>query len=180
MCTFSSKGLGSLCRPILYGVRNPIYQEHHVYFCRGSPIFQKWDVVGSPTRILEPILNSDMVCLNIFGKGVVTYVYLVCLSLCFNCCSFFILCILKSIKSYSVEMLQKKCKVLKIVLHDLKGNHYEIIAFVCLWMLFGVAIRNVATGANDDVFCITKNVQTSDPNVNDELGFERNRVEDDL
>jgi hypothetical protein len=47
-------------------------------------------------------------------------------------------------------------------------------------MLFGVAIRNVATGANDDVFCITKSVQTNDPNVNDELGFERNRVEDDL
>jgi hypothetical protein len=31
---------------------------------------------------LEPILNSDIVCLSIFGGGVVRYVYLVCLSMC--------------------------------------------------------------------------------------------------
>jgi hypothetical protein len=28
-------------------------------------------------KIMEPILNSDMVCLNILGKGVVTYISLV-------------------------------------------------------------------------------------------------------
>jgi hypothetical protein len=31
------------------------------------------------SKILEPILSSDMVCLNIFEGGIVTYVCLVCL-----------------------------------------------------------------------------------------------------
>jgi hypothetical protein len=39
-----------------------------------------------------------------------------------------------SLTSHSLNMQENKCKVLEIILHDLKGNHCEIIAFVCLWM----------------------------------------------
>lgn len=35
------------------------------------------------SNFLEPILSNDMVCLSIFKGGVVTYIYLICLSMCF-------------------------------------------------------------------------------------------------
>ncbi len=46
-------------------------------------------------------------------------------------------------------MQENKCKVLEIIPHDLKGNHYEIITYVCFCMLFGVAMKNVTTSANE-------------------------------
>jgi hypothetical protein len=59
-------------------------------------------------KILEPILCSSMVCLNIFEWGVVTYVCLVCLFICLNFCSFYILFIFKLVKSSFVKNARKK------------------------------------------------------------------------
>ncbi len=41
-----------------------------------------------------------------------------------------------------------------------------------------MAIRNVATNANEDVHYIIEGVQMGDTNVSDELGFDMNRGED--
>jgi hypothetical protein len=43
-------------------------------------------------NILEPILGSGMVCLSIFGGVVVTYVSLICLSICFYGLYYFAIC----------------------------------------------------------------------------------------
>ncbi len=72
---------------------------------------------------------------------------------------------------------EKNCKVLEIILHNLEGNHNEIIVFVCLRMFFGVPTKNVATNANEEVFCIIEGVQMGGANVSDELGFDRSRGE---
>jgi hypothetical protein len=55
-------------------------------------------------------------------------------------------------------MQENKCKVLEITPHDLKGNHYDIITYVCLCMLSDVAMKNVTTNANEEVLHITKGV----------------------
>jgi hypothetical protein len=60
----------------------------------------------------------------------------------------------------------------------LRGNHYEIINFIYLCMLSVVATKNVAIVANEEVFCIRENVQIGDPNVNKELGLEKNKGKD--
>ncbi len=39
-----------------------------------------------------------------------------------------------SLTSHSFNMQENKCKVLEIILYDLKGNHCEIIPFVYLWI----------------------------------------------
>jgi hypothetical protein len=57
-------------------------------------------------------------------------------------------------------------------------NHCEIIVFVCLQMLSGVAMKNVTIGGDEQVFCITKGMQTINTNVNDEKSFKRNKRED--
>ncbi len=38
-----------------------------------------------------------------------------------------------------------KCKVLEIILKDLEGNHYEVMASMCLHMLTDVVIQNTRT-----------------------------------
>lgn len=58
-------------------------------------------------KFLEPILCSDMVCLNIFGGSLVTYVCLVCLFICLNFYSFCILFIFKLIKSFFAQNARK-------------------------------------------------------------------------
>ncbi len=70
---------------------------------------------------------------------------------------------------------EKKCKVLNITPHDLKGKHYETVVFMCLRMFFDVVMRNVTTSANENVFHIIKGVQMGDVDVSDELGSNRNR-----
>jgi len=57
---------------------------------------------------LEPILSSGMVCLSIFGGGVVTYVCLICLFVCFCFYPFCILLIFNLAKSYFVENAKTK------------------------------------------------------------------------
>ncbi len=57
-----------------------------------------------------------------------------------------------------LNMQENKCKVLEITPHDLKGNHYDIITYVCLCMLSDVAMKNVTTNANEEVLHITKGV----------------------
>jgi len=47
---------------------------------------------------------------------------------------------------------------LEIIPHDLVENHNKVIAFVCLQMLFSVATKNVATGGDEQVFCIVEGV----------------------
>jgi hypothetical protein len=59
-------------------------------------------------NFLEPILSNNMVCLSIFGGGVVIYVCLICLFVCFCFCPFCILLIFSSVKSYFVENARKK------------------------------------------------------------------------
>jgi len=63
--------------------------------------------------------------------------------------------------------------------HDLKGNHYEIITFMCLGMLSNVAMKKVAISVYEDVFCIIKGVQMGDADVSDEPSSNRNKKEDD-
>ncbi len=75
---------------------------------------------------------------------------------------------------------EKKCKVFEIILHDLKGNHCEIIAFVYLCMLFGVFTRNITIVKNEEVLCIIGKMQTSDDNASKELGFGKNKGEDEV
>jgi hypothetical protein len=53
-----------------------------------------------------------------------------------------------SLTSHFVEQ-ENKCKVLEIIPHDLEGNCYEIITFVCFHMLSSVAKKNVTTSANE-------------------------------
>jgi hypothetical protein len=53
-----------------------------------------------------------------------------------------------SLTSHFIEQ-QNKCKVLEIILHDLGGNHYEIIAFVYFQMFYGMAKKNVTTNTNE-------------------------------
>ncbi len=57
----------------------------------------------------------------------------------------------------------------------LRGNHYEIIDSIYLCMLFVVAMKNVAIGANEEVLCIREGVQIGDPNVNKESGLDKNK-----
>jgi hypothetical protein len=45
-------------------------------------------------------------------------------------------------------------------------------------MLSGVAMKNVTIGGDEQVFCITKGMQTINTNVNDEKSFKRNKRED--
>lgn len=59
-------------------------------------------------KVLEPILCSDMVCLSIFGGGVVTYICLVCLFVSLNFYLFLILFIFKLVKSFFVQNKRKK------------------------------------------------------------------------
>jgi hypothetical protein len=54
----------------------------------------------------------------------VTYVWLVCLFVCLNLCSFYILFIFKLVKSFFVQNTRKKNEKF---LYDLDGNHCEII-----------------------------------------------------
>ncbi len=75
---------------------------------------------------------------------------------------------------------EKKSKALEIILYDLNRNHYEIIAFVCFQMLFGVATRNVTTGGDEQVLRIIEGVKTVDADVSDEEGFGGSKEEDDL
>jgi hypothetical protein len=60
----------------------------------------------------------------------------------------------------------------------LRGDHCEIIKSIYLHMLSIVAMRNVAIGANEEVLQITKGVQIGDPNVNKELGLDKNKGKD--
>ncbi len=57
----------------------------------------------------------------------------------------------------------------------LTGNHSEIINSIYLRMLSIVAMRNVPIGANEEVLHIIKGVQIGDPNVNRELGLDKNK-----
>jgi len=82
--------------------------------------------------------------------------------------------------SHFVEHTRKKCKVFEIILHDLKGNHCEIISFVYLCMLFGVFTRNITIVKNEEVLCIIGKMQTSDDNASKELGFGKNKGEDEV
>jgi hypothetical protein len=75
---------------------------------------------------------------------------------------------------------ERKCRILKIIPHDLKGNHCEIITFMCLGMLSNVATKKVTVSVYEDVFCIIKGVQMGDVDVSDELSSNRNKREDDL
>jgi hypothetical protein len=75
-------------------------------------------------------------------------------------------------------MQEKKCKVLEIIPYDLDENHCEIIASLCLWMLFDVAMRNVTTSGDDQVLCITGSVQIVDIDVSDEDDFRGSKGED--
>jgi hypothetical protein len=52
------------------------------------------------------------------------------------------------------------------------------MVFVCFWMFSGVATKNVATSANEEVICIIEGVQMGDVDVSDELGFDMSRGED--
>jgi hypothetical protein len=72
-------------------------------------------------------------------------------------------------------MQEKKCKVLEIIPHGLKGNHYEIIGFVCFRIFSSVATKNVAIGANEEVFCIIEVVQMGDVDVSDEPCFDMSK-----
>jgi len=40
---------------------------------------------------------------------------------------------------------KNKCKVFKIILEDLKRNHCEMMALMCLCMLTGVVTHNIET-----------------------------------
>ncbi len=62
-------------------------------------------------KILEPIICNIMVCLNIFKGGVVTYVCLVCLSICLTFCSFCILFNFRLVKSFFFKTKENKCKI---------------------------------------------------------------------
>jgi hypothetical protein len=73
---------------------------------------------------------------------------------------------------------ERKCKVLEIIPYDLNKNCCEIIAFVCLQMLFNVAMRNVAIGGDEDVLHIIEGMQTTKINVSDEEGTRGNKGED--
>jgi hypothetical protein len=65
---------------------------------------------------------------------------------------------------------ENKCKLLEIIPYDLDKNHCEIIAFVCLRMLFDVAMKNVTTGGDNQVLHIIEGVQTIEVHVSDEEG----------
>ncbi len=67
---------------------------------------------------------------------------------------------------------------MEIIPYDLDKNHCEIIVFVCFWMFFGVATRNVATSGDKQVLRITKGVQSVDVDVGDEEGSGRSKGED--
>ncbi len=73
---------------------------------------------------------------------------------------------------------ETKCKVFEIIPHDLEGNHYKIVTFVYLHMFPSVAMKNIVTCVNEKVFCIIARMQTSDANVNKELGFDNSRGKD--
>jgi hypothetical protein len=73
---------------------------------------------------------------------------------------------------------ENKCKVLEIILHDLKGNHCEIIAFVSLCRFSSVVIGNVTIGVNEELLYIIEGVQMSDANANEELGSDKNKGEE--
>ncbi len=106
-------------------------------------------------KFLEPIIYNNMVCLSIFRGGVVTYVCMVCLSICLTSCSFYILFIFKLVKSCFFKMQGNKCKFLEIIPYDLDGNCYEIIVSMCHEMFFGVPMRNVTTSGAKKVRRIT-------------------------
>lgn len=74
---------------------------------------------------------------------------------------------------------EKKRKVLEIIPYDLDKNHCENITSLCLRMCSGVTMKNVATGGDKQVLCITEGVQTVDVNVSDEEGSRRSKGEDD-
>ncbi len=122
---------------------------------------------------------NNMVCLSIFKGSVVTYVYLVCLFVYLTFYSFCILFIFILVKTFFFKTKKIKCKVLEIIPNDLDRNCYEIIAFVCLWMLSNVPTTNVAISGDEQVH-ITKGVQTIDANVSDEKGSGGNKGENEL
>ncbi len=60
------------------------------------------------------------------------------------------------------QLEKKKCKVLEIVLDDLEGNLFEIIAFVYLWMLSKLATSNTRTKEIPRTLMITSKAQVDD------------------
>jgi hypothetical protein len=75
---------------------------------------------------------------------------------------------------------ENKCKILQIIPYNFNGNCYEIITFVCLWILSGVPMTNVAIIGDEQVLHIIEGVQTIDANVSDEEGSRGSKREDDL
>jgi len=76
-------------------------------FVEDRQIYKNEICLETLAKLLEPILCSDMVCINIFGGSVVTYVYLVCLSInefLFIWHSF----IFRLVKSFFVQNARKK------------------------------------------------------------------------
>ncbi len=70
---------------------------------------------------------------------------------------------------------KRNVKFLRSSFMILTGNHSEIINSIYLRMLSIVAMRNVPIGANEEVLHIIKGVQIGDPNVNRELGLDKNK-----
>lgn len=56
---------------------------------------------------------------------------------------------------------KNKCKVFKIILEDLKRNHCEMMALMCLCMLTGVVTHNIETQLLELILMITEVVQTN-------------------
>jgi hypothetical protein len=95
-------------------------------------------------KIILPILHGDLVCFNIFSKRVVTFVCLVSFyffngAIEIECLTTFQLHPYIFLSLDVVYILGKlKCKVLEIIPIDMEGERCEMIASVCLQLLFGV------------------------------------------
>jgi hypothetical protein len=77
-------------------------------FVEDQQLYKSEICLETLAKILEPILCSGMVCLNIFEGSIMRYVCLVCLSICLNFCSFLIFKIFKLVKSFFVQNVKKQ------------------------------------------------------------------------